>query len=160
MDSFAKVKPKLIVAVHLIIEKIIKTKVFPMLDKPLIKLILHVPFVDQQLLSRVKKKLEETFGGNLKEMIIGGAAMNKEVEQFLRKIEFPYTVGYGMTECGPLISYAPWNETKPTSCGKIVDRMEARVDSQDPENVVGEIHVRGVKVLLGYFKNDADKKSV
>ena len=104
MDAFAQVKPKLIVAVPLIIEKIIKTKVFPMLDKPLIKLMLHVPFVDQQLLSRVKNKLEETFGGNLKEMIIGGAAMNKEVEQFLRKIEFPYTVGYGMTECGPLIS--------------------------------------------------------
>ena len=101
------------------------------------KLLLKVPFLDEKLLSRVKNKLNETFGGNLKELIIGGAALNKDVEAFLRKIGFPATVGYGMTECAPLISYAPWNETKPTSCGKIVDRMEARVDSQDPENVVG-----------------------
>jgi long-chain acyl-CoA synthetase len=154
MDAFAEVKPKLIVAVPLIIEKIIKTRVFPMLDKPLIKLMLKLPFVDQQLLGKVKAKLFETFGGNLHEMIIGGAAMNKDVEQFLRRIEFPYTVGYGMTECGPLISYAPWNETKPTSCGRIVTRMEARVDSEDPQRIVGEIHVKGDNVMLGYYKNE------
>ena len=154
MDAFAEVKPKLIVAVPLIIEKIIKTRVFPMLDKPLIKLMLNIPFVDQQLLGKVKAKLFETFGGNLREMIIGGAAMNKDVEQFLRRIEFPYTVGYGMTECGPLISYAPWNETKPTSCGRIVERMQARVDSEDPQRIVGEIHVKGDNVMLGYYKNE------
>lgn len=160
MDAFAEVKPKLIVAVPLIIEKIIKTRVFPLLERPLVKLMLKVPFVDQQLYAKVKAKLYETFGGNLQEMIIGGAAMNKEVEQFLRRIEFPYTVGYGMTECGPLISYAPWQETKPASCGRIVERMEARVDSSDPENVVGEIHVRGMNVMLGYYKNEEATKAV
>ena len=160
MDAFAEIKPKLIVAVPLIIEKIIKTKVFPLLDKPLIKVMLHVPFVDQQLLNKVKGKLHETFGGNLQEMIIGGAALNKDVEQFLRRIDFPYTVGYGMTECGPLISYSSWQDAKYTSCGKVVERMEARVDSNDPENVVGEVHVRGANVMLGYFKNEEATKSV
>ena len=160
MDAFAEVKPKLIVAVPLIIEKIIKTRVFPLLEKPLVKLMLNIPFVDQQLLGKVKNKLFETFGGNLEEMIIGGAAMNKEVEQFLRRIEFPYTVGYGMTECGPLISYAPWKETKPTSCGRIVSRMAVRVDSADPENIVGEIHVKGDNVMLGYYKNEEATRSV
>lgn len=160
MDAFAEVKPKLIVAVPLIIEKIIKTRVFPLLEKPLVKLMLRVPYVDQQLLGKVKAKLFETFGGNLQEMIIGGAAMNKEVEQFLRRIEFPYTVGYGMTECGPLISYAPWQHTKATSCGRIVDRMEVRVDSSDPENMVGEIHVRGENVMLGYYNNEEATRAV
>ena len=158
--AFAEIKPKLIVAVPLIIEKIIKTKVFPLLEKPLVKLMLNIPFVDQQLLGKIKSKLDETFGGNLKEMIIGGAAMNKEVENFLRKIGFPYTVGYGMTECGPLISYAPWDITKPNSCGKVVDRMEVRVDSEDPVNVVGEIHVRGENLMLGYYKNEDATKAV
>ena len=99
-------------------------------------------------------KLEETFGGNLHELIIGGAALNKEVEQFLKKINFPFTVGYGMTECGPLISYAPWEQSRATSCGKIVDRMQARIDSSDPENIVGELHVKGDNVMLGYYKNN------
>lgn len=117
MDAFAEVKPKLIVAVPLIIEKIIKTKVFPLLDKPLMKLMLMIPVLDTQLLSKIKMKLEETFGGNLHELIIGGAALNKEVEQFLKKINFPFTVGYGMTECGPLISHAPWEQSRARSCG-------------------------------------------
>ncbi len=160
MDAFAEVKPKLIVAVPLIIEKIIKTRVFPMLERPLVKLMLHVPFLDQQLLNRVKAKLYETFGGQLKEMIIGGAAVNKEVEGFLRRIEFPFTVGYGMTECGPLISYAPWYESKPTSCGRVVDRMQVRVNSADPQNEVGEIHVKGTNVMLGYYKNEEANKQV
>ncbi len=160
MEAFAEVKPKLIVAVPLIIEKIIKTRVFPMLERPLVKLMLHVPFLDQQLLNKVKAKLYETFGGQLKEMIIGGAAVNKEVEGFLRRIEFPFTVGYGMTECGPLISYAPWYESKPTSCGRIVDRMQVRVNSADPQNEVGEIHVKGTNVMLGYYKNEEANKQV
>ena len=160
MDAFAEIKPKLIVAVPLIIEKIIKTRVFPLLDKPLIKVMLHVPFVDQQLLNKVKAKLHETFGGNLHEMIIGGAALNKDVEQFLRRIDFPYTVGYGMTECGPLISYSPWKEAKYTSCGKVVDRMTAKVDSSNPETMVGEVLVKGENVMLGYFKNEEATKSV
>ncbi len=160
MDAFAEVKPKLIVAVPLIIEKIIKTRVFPLLERPLVKMMLHVPFLDQQLLSKVKAKLYETFGGELKEMIIGGAAVNKEVEGFLRRIDFPFTVGYGMTECGPLISYAPWTESKPTSCGRIVDRMQVRVNSSDPQNEVGEIHVKGMNVMLGYYKNEEANKQV
>ena len=102
-------KPKLIVAVPLVIEKIVKTRVFPLLDKPLMKLLMHLPFVDDKLMAKIKQQLTAAFGGNLQELIIGGAGLNKDVETFLRKIRFPYTVGYGMTECGPLICYAPWD---------------------------------------------------
>ena len=160
MDAFATVKPKLIIAVPLIIEKIIKTKVFPLLDKPLMKLMLKVPFLDSQLLAKINDKLYETFGGNLVQMIIGGAALNHEVEQFLRRIGFPFTVGYGMTECGPLISYAPWDETRIGSCGRLVDRMQGRVDSPDPENVVGELQVKGMNTMLGYYKNEEATQTI
>lgn len=153
MDAFAAVKPKLVVAVPLILEKIIKTKVFPLLEKPLMKILLHVPFVDDRLLGRIKERLNETFGGNLVEIIIGGAALNKEVEAFLRRIGFHYTTGYGMTECGPLISYAPWDECRATSCGKTVDRMEIRVESDDPYNHPGVLWVKGDNVMQGYYKN-------
>ena len=153
MDAFATVKTKLIVTVPLIIEKIIKTKVFPLLEKPYMKLLLKVPFLDEKLLSRVKNKLNETFGGNLKELIIGGAALNKDVEAFLRKIGFPATVGYGMTECAPLISYAPWNENRNGSCGRVVDRMQVKIKSKDPKNIAGELWVKGDNVMLGYYKN-------
>lgn len=153
MDAFASVRPKLIVAVPLIIEKIIKTRVFPLLEKPLMKILLHVPVVDDRLLNKIKDKLNEVFGGQLKELIIGGASVNKDVAKFLRRIDFPFTVGYGMTECGPLISYAPWNEARPDSCGRIVDRMEIKVDSPSPENIPGVIWVKGDNVMKGYFKN-------
>ncbi len=153
MDAFAKVRPKLIVTVPLIIEKIIKAKVFPLLEKPLMKILLKVPFVDDHLLSKIKDKITETFGGNLHQLIIGGAALNKDVEAFLRKIEFPYTVGYGMTECAPLIAYAPWDIQKATSCGIIVDRMVARIDSIDQENIPGVLWVKGDNVMQGYYKN-------
>lgn len=153
MDAFARVRPKLIVSVPLIIEKIIKTKVFPLLDKPLMKILMHVPFVDDRLLSRIKQQLTATFGGNLQEMIIGGAALNKDVAVFLRKIDFPFTVGYGMTECAPLISYAPWQEARKNSCGRIVDRMIGRVENPDPETKAGVIWVKGDNVMKGYFKN-------
>ena len=160
MDAFAAVKPKLIIAVPLIIEKIIKTKVFPLLDKPLMKLMLKVPFLDNQLLTKINDRLSETFGGNLVQMIIGGAALNREVELFLRRIGFPLTVGYGMTECGPLISYAPWDETRIGSCGQIVDRMEGRVDSPDPVHIVGELQVKGANTMLGYYKNDEATQAI
>lgn len=160
MKAFAEVRPKLIVAVPLIIEKIIKTKVFPMLEKPLMRLMLMVPFVDDKLLGKIKEKLTDTFGGNLQQLIIGGASLNKDVEQFLRRIKFPFTVGYGMTECAPLIAYAPWEEQRPQSCGRIVDRMEARIDSADPENVPGVLWVRGDNVMQGYFKNEEATKAV
>ncbi len=153
MDAFAQVKPKLIVTVPLIIEKIIKTKVFPLLEKPLMKLLLHVPYVDDRLLGKIKEKLDETFGGNVHEIIIGGAALNKEVEAFLRRIGFHYTNGYGMTECAPLISYAPWEEARMGSCGRTVDRMKIKVDSPDPYAVPGVLWVKGDNVMHGYYKN-------
>ncbi len=153
LDAFATVKPKLIVAVPLIIEKIIKTKVFPLLEKPMMRVLLHVPFVDDKLLDKIKTNLLEAFGGNVKEIIIGGAGLNKDVETFLRRIQFPYTVGYGMTECGPLIAYAPWQEARPASCGRPVDRMECRIDSPDPVNIPGELWVKGDNVMAGYYKN-------
>ena len=153
MDAFATVKPKLIITVPLIIEKIIKTKVFPMLEKPVMKMLLHVPFVDDKLLGKIKDKLTETFGGNLQQLIIGGAGLNAEVETFLRRIKFPFTVGYGMTECAPLITYARWDIQRSQSCGKIVDRMEARIDSPDPTTTPGTLWVRGDNVMLGYYKN-------
>lgn len=154
MAAFAKVRPKMIVSVPLIIEKIIKTKVFPLLDKPLMKILMHVPFVDDHLLAKIKEKLNDTFGGQLKEMIIGGAALNKDVEDFLRRIDFPFTVGYGMTECAPLISYAPWNKTRRGSCGQIVTRMEGKVVDPDVSTGAGVIWVRGDNVMKGYFKNE------
>lgn len=153
MDAFATVRPKLIITVPLIIEKIIRTRVFPMLDKPLMKLLMHIPLVDDHLLGKIKEKLDETFGGQLKQMIIGGAGVNADVAAFLRRIKFPFTVGYGMTECAPLITYAPWDEQRPGSCGRIVDRMEARIDSPDPEHVPGVLYVRGANVMKGYYKN-------
>lgn len=154
MEAFSIVKPKLIITVPLIIEKIIKTKVFPMLEKPLMKLMLKVPFLDDQILNKVKAKLTETFGGNLEELIIGGAALNKDVDIFLRKIGFPVTVGYGMTECGPLITYAPWNENKSGSCGRGIDCVELSIQSEDPENIAGELWVKGSNTMLGYYKNE------
>jgi len=153
MGAFAALRPKLIVTVPLIIEKIIRTRVFPLLDKPMMKMMLHVPFVDSHLLTKVKDKLEQTFGGNLDQLIIGGAGLNKEVETFLRRIKFPFTVGYGMTECAPLIAYCPWQLQRPQSCGTVVDRMELRVDSDDPAETPGVLWVRGDNVMKGYFKN-------
>ena len=155
MDAFAQVKPKVIISVPLILEKIIKTKVFPLLEKPVMSMLLKVPFVDDYLLSKIKDKLEATFGGNLKQIIIGGAALNKEVADFLKRINFPVTVGYGMTECGPLISYAPWNVNPVGACGKIVERMEGKVvNTKENEHAAGELWVRGDNVMLGYYKNE------
>ena len=160
MEAFAQVRPKLIVSVPLIIEKIVKTRVFPLLDKPLMKVLLHIPLVDDKLLARIKTRIEETFGGRLQELIIGGAGLSKDVEAVLRRIGFPYTVGYGMTECGPLISYAPWDEQRAGSCGRAVSRMEVRVDSPDPANVPGVLWVKGANVMKGYFNNNDATASV
>lgn len=160
MEAFSTVKPKLIITVPLVIEKIIKTKVFPLLQKPLMKFLLHMPFVDDKLLSKIKDKLEATFGGQLRQLVIGGAALNAEVDQFLRRIKFPFTVGYGMTECAPLIAYAQWDEQRAGSCGKIVDRMEARIESPDPQKTPGVLWVRGDNVMKGYYKNEDATESV
>ena len=127
---------------------------FPLLEKPLMRILLKVPVADSRLFAKVKAGLEQAFGGHLQELIIGGAALNGEVEAFLRKIGFPYTVGYGMTECGPLISYSPPSENRLRSCGRIVDRMEAKVESPDPQRVPGNLWVRGDNVMDGYYKNE------
>lgn len=159
-EAFATVKPKLILAVPLIIEKIVRGKIFPELERPIMKWLLRVPYINKMILEKVSDKLAAAFGGNFEEIVIGGAAINREVEQFLHSIHFRYTVGYGMTECGPLISYAQWDEFTPGSVGRVVDRMEIRVDSEDPANQVGEILTRGDNVMLGYYKNPEATESV
>ncbi|MGL4493498.1 MAG: AMP-binding protein, partial [Tannerellaceae bacterium] len=152
-ESFSAIRPKLILAVPLIIEKIVKNKVFPELEKPWMKMLMKVPFIDTKLLEIIGDKLNNAFGNNFEEIVVGGAGLNKDVEDFLSSINFRYTVGYGMTECGPLISYEQWDTFKKGSCGRVVDRMEVRIDSEDPANKVGEIQVRGMNVMLGYYKN-------
>ena len=156
MEAFATVKPDVIISVPLIIEKIYKQKLQPILNKTSMKVLLQLPFIDQMLHDKIKTELVQTFGANFQEIIIGGAAFNKEADEFFRKIGFPYTVGYGMTECGPIISYAPWNNTKLFSCGKPAPRMEIRIASADPGSIPGEIQVRGANVMLGYYKNEED----
>ncbi len=153
LKAFADVKPKLIITVPLIIEKIIKTKVFPLLDKPMMKVLLRIPYVDGRLLAKVKENLMEAFGGNLRELIVGGAPLNPDVEKFLYRINFPITVGYGMTECGPLLTYAPASESKPHTVGRLMDRMECKIDSPDPTHIPGNIWVKGMNVMQGYYKN-------
>lgn len=160
LDSFARVKPKLVVTVPLIIEKIIRSRIFPQLEKPMMKLMLSIPVVDNKILDKVKASLINVFGGNVIEVIIGGAGLNRDVESFLRKIRFPYTVGYGMTECGPLVAYAPWNIQREGSCGRVVDRMETRIESPDPVNTPGILWVRGENVMQGYYKNTEATKDV
>lgn len=160
LKAFADVRPTLIITVPLILEKIIRNNVFPLLDKPVMKLLLKVPFLDDRLLAKIKENLVAAFGGNLKEIIVGGAPLNPDVEKFLYRIGFPVTVGYGMTECGPLISYAPLSISKPRSVGRIVDRMEVGIDSLDPLTVPGNILVRGENLMKGYYKNDKATREV
>ena len=130
LDAFAQVKPKLIITVPLVIEKIIKKRVFPILEQPLMKILLKVPFVDERLLAKVQEKIYASFGGSLCELIVGGAALNREVGTLLHRIHFPITEGYGMTECAPLISYVSHKESRIGSCGKIVERMEEEPESR------------------------------
>ncbi|MFW6257828.1 MAG: AMP-binding protein [Prolixibacteraceae bacterium] len=152
-EAFREVRPHLILAVPLILEKIFKKKILPKLEKGSMKTLLKIPGINNVIYKKVRKTLVDVFGGEFKEMIVGGAALNKDVELFLRKIGFPLTIGYGMTECGPLISYAPWKETRAQSAGRIVHRMEIKIDSNDPYNQVGEILVRGDNNMLGYYNN-------
>jgi len=152
-EAFRSIKPHLILSVPLVLEKIFKKQILPKLEKKSLKALLKLPVLNKLLYAKIKDKLTEVFGGEFREMIVGGAALNKDVEIFLRKIGFPLTIGYGMTECGPLISYAPWDETKPQSAGRIVHRMEVKIDSDDPHNKVGEILVRGENNMIGYYKN-------
>lgn len=158
LEMFSKVKPKLVLAVPLILEKIVNRNVLPKLQKGTAKTLIKIPLLNNIVYNKVRSSMIEFFGGRLVEVVIGGAALNSDVEKFLRKIRFPYTVGYGMTECGPLISYAYWTSYKERSCGKVVDRMEVKIDSEDPHNIVGEITVRGSGLMLGYYKNEAATK--
>lgn len=152
-DSFTTLKPTLILAVPLIIEKIVKSRVFPILDRPMMKILLRIPFINKRILKTIAGKLNNAFGNNFSEVVIGGAAINKEVENFLSRINFRYTIGYGLTECGPLVAYEQWDTFRKGSVGRIVDRMEVKIDSPDPVNVVGEIYVKGANNMLGYYKN-------
>ena len=153
LQAFADVKPELVIAVPLIIEKIIKKNVLPKLETPTMKFLLKVPIVSDKIKEKVCEQIKNAFGGNFYEIVVGGAAFNQEIEQFMRSINFPYTVGYGMTECSPLIAYEDWKEFKQASCGKPVHRMEVKILSPDPQNIVGEIVCKGDNVMLGYYKN-------
>ena len=160
-QAFADVKPRVVISVPLIIEKIIKKNVLPKLETLKMKILLKVPIVSDKIKAAVREQMVNAFGGNFHEVIIGGAAFNQDVEKLLKSIDFPYTVGYGMTECGPIIGYSDWKDFKPGSCGKAAPRMEIKIDSVDPQNVVGEILTRGDNVMIGYFKNpEATKQAL
>jgi long-chain acyl-CoA synthetase len=155
VKAFEEVKPHLIITVPLILEKIYKKMILPQLSKRTMKLALNIPLLDTRIYSQIRKRLIDTMGGNFREVIVGGAAMNQEVTDFLFKIKFPFTIGYGMTECAPLISYDNHKEFIPGSCGQVLKGiMEVRIDSEDPYNTVGEIQVRGENVMKGYYRNE------
>ena len=160
LQAFAEVKPSLVIAVPLIIEKIIKKNVLPKLETPTMKFLMHMPFISDKIRAKVREQLMSAFGGEFYEIVVGGAAFNQEIEAFMRSIEFPYTVGYGMTECAPLICYEDWKKFKPGSCGKAVENMEVKVLSADPANIPGEIICRGDNVMLGYYKNEEATREV
>ena len=153
-QAFSEVKPAVIIAVPLVIEKIIRKKVFPKIQNNRMRLLLNMPVLNRKVNQKICEQVKNAFGGRFYEIIIGGAAFNQEVEQFLKRIDFPYTVGYGATECAPIICYADYHDFVPGSCGKPVVHMEVRIDSDDPENVPGEILARGLNVMLGYYKNE------
>lgn len=157
--AFADVRPSIIISVPLIIEKIIKKKVFPKLQDPKIRLLLRMPGINKKLYERICEQVTNAFGGKFIEVIIGGAAFSQEVEQFLHRIGFRYTVGYGATECGPIIGYEDWKYYVPGSCGKAAFHMQVRIVSNDPENVPGEILCKGPNVMLGYYKNEEATKA-
>ena len=160
LQAFGEIKPRLILSVPLVIEKIYKKQILPVISKPHMKLLLAIPGINKILYKKIREKLEHSFGGRFKELVIGGAAFNPDAEKFFRKIGFRFTVGYGMTECGPLISYASWDTTELGASGRPVDTLEVKIDSPDPENQVGEILVRGENVMAGYYKNEEATKAV
>jgi long-chain acyl-CoA synthetase len=153
LNAFAEIKPNVVFLVPLIVEKIYKKQIQPLLAKPSMRWVLSIPFLDQPVLAQIRKKLMDAFGGEFSQIIVGGAPLNAEVEEFFAKIKFPYTVGYGMTECAPLISYVHSQDFIPKSAGKLLDIMEAKLDNPDPETGVGEICVRGENLMTGYYKN-------
>ena len=154
LKAMSEIRPNLVICVPLILEKIYRKQIVPMITKKNIRWALAIPFIDTAIYTQIRKKLIEAFGGEFEEVIVGGAPLNKEVEDFLHKIKFPFTVGYGMTECGPLISHTPWREFIPTSSGRTLPGiMESKIISEDPEKIPGEICVRGENRMQGYYKN-------
>lgn len=160
MKAFAQVHPFMILTVPLVIEKIVKKSVLPTINKPVMKVLWHTPIIKNIIRKKVNEKLMAAFGGQLRHLIIGGAALNQEVEQCLKDIDFVYCVGYGMTECGPLIAYEDWYRFKFHSCGKDLPQCHVRVDSDDPQHKEGELQVNGVNVMMGYYKNEEATKAV
>lgn len=154
MKAFSEIKPRLILSVPLVIEKIFKKQLLPIISKSSMKVLLAIPGIRNILLKKIREKLVGVFGGNFHEVVIGGAAFNKEAEEFFKKIKFPFSIGYGMTECGPLISYTNWDRTLLRSAGQVVDTLEIKIDSADPYKEVGEIMLKGDNVMLGYYKNE------
>lgn len=153
MKAFRECQPLIILVVPMVLEKIYEKKIRPVVSKPIVRLLWNTPITGRLIRDRIRQGLMDAFGGKLKSLISGGAALNPEVEKCLMDIRFPYLSGYGMTECGPLVSYVPWQQFKAHSCGRLVDRMEIRIDSPDPASVPGEILLRGDHVMLGYYKN-------
>jgi long-chain acyl-CoA synthetase len=160
IQAFKEIKPRLVLSVPLVIEKIFKKQLLPVINKLHMKILLAIPGINKILYKKIREKLTETFGGRFHEIVIGGAAFNPEAESFFREIGFRFTVGYGMTECGPLISYASWDTTKPGASGRPVDTLEVTIDSPDPQNQIGEIILRGENVMLGYYKNEKATKEI
>ena len=159
-ESFAEIRPRIIACVPLIVEKIFKKNILPKVDNKLGKLLLHVPIISDKIKELIKQKAMEVFGGNFIEIIVGGAPFNAEVENFLKMIDFPYTIAYGMTECGPIICHSHWTELKLASCGKVAARMEAKVLSPNQTSIAGELVCRGANLMLGYYKNEEATRQV
>ncbi len=159
LQAFADVKPYMLITVPLVVEKIFRNKVMPILERPVMRIATSIPIVKGVIYGAVRRKVMAAFGGKMKHIIIGGAAVNSSIETVMKKVGIPYTVGYGMTECGPLIGYEDWYDFAMRSCGKPVDGMKVRIDSSDPQNEVGEIQVRGDNVMTGYYKNEEATKA-
>ena len=154
LGALAEIKPYLLITVPLVMEKIFKSKVQPVISKPVMKVLTHIPGVNKLIFGKIRKTLLDAFGGNLREIVLGGAALNPDVEKWFRKFKLPFTVGYGMTEAAPLMAYEDWWEFAPKSCGKAIDTIEIRIDSDDPYKTVGEIQARGMNIMSGYYKNE------
>ena len=159
MGALAEIKPYLLITVPLVMEKIYKNKLQPVLDKPVMKILTSIPGVNQLLFKKIRTTLMGAFGGNIREIVMGGAALNPDVEKWLKRIGIPYTVGYGMTEAAPLMAYEGWQKFVPKSCGKAIDFVKVRIDSEDPYSIVGEIQAKGVNIMSGYYKNEEATKA-
>ena len=159
LGAMKEVKPVIVVTVPMVMEKIFRNSVLPTLNKPAMKILTKIPGINQVIFKKIREKLLSAFGGQVRDLIMGGAPVNPEVEKWFKKFKLPYTVGYGMTEMAPLLAYESWDKFAPKSCGKVTDNMEVRIDSADPQNIVGEIQTRGINVMSGYFKNEEATKA-